>query len=68
MSKSAKTVFVIINILYFGFNFVVIPFLPCPIFFGWLSLPMLCLFGSAFVGSIIWFIYYHAFFKTQKDI
>lgn len=64
----SKSLFLVLNIIYFGFNFFVIPYLPNPILFGWLPLHMLCFFGSAPVSSIIWGIYYHSFFATQKDI
>ncbi len=68
MSKSSKMIFYIVNIVFFAFNILVIPFLPNPILFGWLSLHTLLLFGAAPVGSIIWFIYFHAFFAGQKDL
>lgn len=67
-SKSGKTLFIIINIIFFAFNFVVIPLLPNPILFGWMSLHYLLFFGTAPIGSIIWGIYFIRFFKTQKDI
>ena len=68
MSKSAKALFAIVNVLYFGINFFVIEYVPNPILFGWLPLQMLLWFGSAPVASIIWGIYYRKFFATQKDI
>ena len=67
-SKSGKTLFIIINIIFFVFNFVVIPLLPNPILFGWMSLHYLLFFGTAPIGSIIWGIYFIRFFKYQKDI
>lgn len=68
MHKSARTIFIVLNILYFAFNFLAIPYLPNPILFGWLSLHLLCFFGTSFVGSVLWLIYYRAFFARQKDI
>lgn len=63
-----KTLFVIINILFFFFNFVIIRYLPATILFGWLPTHFLFFFGTAPLGSIIWFIYFSKFFRTQKDI
>lgn len=68
MSKSSKALFWIVNILYFAFNFLVIPLLPNPILFGWMSLHYLVFFGTAPIGSIIWGIYFIKFFANQKDI
>lgn len=68
MSKSSKALFWIVNILFFAFNFLVIPLLPNPILFGWMSLHYLVFFGTAPIGSIIWGIYFIKFFATQKDI
>lgn len=68
MSKQAKFIFLIVNILFFAFNFFVVEYMPNPILFGWLPLQMLCWFGSAPLASIIWGIYYKKFFATQKDI
>ena len=68
MSKSSKALFWIVNILYFAFNFLVIPLLPNPILFGWMSLHYLVFFGTAPIGSIIWGIYFIKFFTNQKDI
>lgn len=64
----SKKVFILLNILYFGFNFFVVEYLPNPILFGWLPLQLLCWFGSAPVASIIWGAYYKGFFANQKDL
>ena len=64
----SKTVFVILNIIYFGFNFLVVEYLPNPILFGWLPLQMFLWFVSAPVSSVIWGIYFKKFFATQRDI
>ena len=66
--KPNDTLFIIINIIFFAFNFLVIPILPNPILFGWLSLHYLLFFGTAPIGSLIWGIYFVRFFATQKDI
>lgn len=68
MSASNKTLFWIVNILFFAFNFLVIPLLPNPILFGWMSLHYLLFFGTAPIGSIIWGLYFTKFFATQKDL
>ncbi|WP_186567188.1 hypothetical protein [Lawsonibacter celer] len=67
-SKTGTILFVIVNIIFFAFNFVVIPILPNPILFGWLSLHYLLFFGTAPIGSIIWGIYFIRFFARQKDL
>lgn len=64
----SKSLFILLNIIYFGFNFLIIEYLPNPILFGWLPLQMLCFFGSAPVASIIWGTYYRKFFAGQKDL
>lgn len=64
----SKGLFVLLNIIYFGFNFLVIEYLPNPILFGWLPLQMLCFFGSAPIASIIWGAYYRNYFAKQKDL
>lgn len=66
--KGKNTLFVIINIIYFAFNFLVICNLPNPILFGWLPLHYLLFFGAAPVASIIWGWHYVGFFRRQKDI
>lgn len=63
-----KTLFIILNIVFFAFNFIVIPILPNPILFGWMSLHYFLFFATAPVGSILWGAYYIKFFKTQKDL
>ena len=66
--KPNATLFIIINIIFFAFNFLVIPILPNPILFGWLSLHYLLFFGTAPIGSLIWGTYCIQFFARQKDI
>ena len=66
--KPSTIVFIIINIIYFVFNFVVIPLLPNPILFGWMSLHYLLFFGMAPIGAIIWGVYFIRFFAHQKDL
>lgn len=68
MKKPNTTLFVILNIIFFAFNFLVIPLLPNPILFGWMSLHYLAFFGTAPIGSLLWGWYFINFFKTQKDI
>ena len=63
-----KTLFVILNIVYFAYNFCVIPLLPNPILFGWMSLHYLLFFGSAIIASVFWASYFIPFFKNQKDL
>ena len=63
--KPNATLFIIINIIFFAFNFLVIPILPNPILFGWLSLHYLLFFGTAPIGSLIWGAYFIQFFARQ---
>ena len=63
--KPNATLFIIISIIFFAFNFLVIPILPNPILFGWLSLHYLLFFGTAPIGSLIWGTYFIQFFARQ---
>ena len=64
----SKTVFFILNVIYFVVNHFVIEYLPNPILGGWLPLHMLLWFAAAPVASLLWGAYYIKFFKTQKDL
>ena len=64
----SKSVFIVLNIIFFVFNFVVIRYLPSTILFGWLPSHYLLFFGTAPIGSVLWGAYFINFFKKQKDI
>lgn len=68
MSKTAKILFVIFNIVYFAFNWLLIPYIPNPLLFGWMPLQMFMLFFTPIVAATVWGLYFNAFFKTQKHV
>ncbi|CAI9392970.1 MULTISPECIES: hypothetical protein [Bacillaceae] len=68
MNKTVKILFILFNIVYFVFDWMVIPYLPNPLLFNWLPLQMFLLFALPIVGAIVWGLYFNSFFKTQKHV
>lgn len=68
MRKSFKILFLVFNIAYFTFDWILIPYLPNPLLFGWMPLQLFAMFAAPIVAAIVWGFYYNAFFKTQKHI
>lgn len=68
MSKTAKNLFLIFNIAYFAFDWLLIPYVPNPILFGWLPLQMFLMFGVPIIAAVVWALYYNTFFNTQKHV
>ncbi|GIN22287.1 MAG TPA: hypothetical protein DEO65_12930 [Bacillus bacterium] len=68
MSKKAKVLFILFNVAYFTFDWMLIPYMPNPLLFGWMPLQMFLLFGLPLVAATVWAIYYNAFFKTQSHV
>lgn len=68
MSKRAKVLFILFNIVYFTFDWMLIPYMPNPLLFGWMPLQMFLLFGLPLFAALVWGLYYNAFFKTQKHV
>lgn len=68
MSKFAKTGFIIFNIIYFFVDYIVIPYLPNPILFGWMPLQLFAMFAMPLLAAVVWGTYFNAFFKTQKHV
>lgn len=68
MSRTTNTLFIIFNILYFTFDWVLLPYVPNPILFGWIPLQFFLLFGSPVIAAVIWGLYFNSFFNTQKHV
>ena len=68
MKKGVKIAFLIFNIIYFFFDYIVVTVLPNPVLFGWLPLQLGILLFLPVPAAIVWGIYFNAFFKTQKDL
>ena len=68
MKKSIKLLFVLFNICYFLFDYVIVTMIPNPILFGWLPLQLCVLFFLPVPASVVWGLYFNAFFKTQKHV
>ncbi|MBQ2753131.1 MAG: hypothetical protein IJF29_03310 [Firmicutes bacterium] len=63
-----KSLFIVLNVVFFVFNFCVIRYLPSVIFMDWLPSHFIYFFGTAPIGSLLWGSYFIKFFKTQKDL
>ncbi len=61
----SKTLFIILNICYFVFNYLLIPYLPNPLVFGFLPFQLFCYIASAPLAAILWGTYFNAYFKTH---
>lgn len=68
MSKLTKTLFVLFNICYFAFDYIIVTVIPNPILFGWLPLQLCILLFLPVPAAIIWGLYFNAFFNTQKNV
>ncbi|MFS0646285.1 MULTISPECIES: hypothetical protein [Siminovitchia] len=68
MSKKAKVLFILFNVAYFTFDWMLIPYMPNPLLFGWMPLQMFLLFGLPLVAALVWALYYNTFFKTQEHV
>ncbi|WP_408008425.1 hypothetical protein ACJROX_27850 [Pseudalkalibacillus sp. A8] len=68
MNKTVKILFIVFNIAYFTFDWILIPYLPNPILFGWLPLQMFLLFAAPIIAAILWGLYFNAFFNTQQHV
>lgn len=68
MSSTVKILFIIFNVVYFFFDWTLLPYVPNTILFGWIPLQMFLLFVVPILGAIVWGIYFNAFFKTQKHV
>ena len=54
MKKGVKIAFVIFNIIYFFFDYIVVTVLPNPILFGWLPLQLGILLFLPVPAAIVW--------------
>ncbi|MFD1708150.1 hypothetical protein ACFSCZ_15615 [Siminovitchia sediminis] len=68
MSKRAKVLFILFNIVYFGFNWMLIPYMPNPLIFGWMPFQLFLMFATPLGAAFVWALYYNAFFETQKHV
>lgn len=68
MKKSVKFAFVIFCLVYFFVDYILVTVLPNPILFGWLPLKLCILLFLPVPASIVWGIYFNAFFNTQKHV
>lgn len=68
MSKTAKISFWVFNILYFGFTWILLPYVPNPIIFGWIPLQLFLIFGLPVIAAIVWGLYFKGFFRTQDHV
>ena len=68
MSKLIKILFVLFNICYFAFDYIIVTIIPNPILFGWLPLQLCILLFLPVPVAIIWGLYFYAFFNTQKNV
>ncbi|MCD8349709.1 MAG: hypothetical protein LUC93_03765 [Planctomycetaceae bacterium] len=65
MSKTMKMSFVIINIVYFVFNYFIVPYLPNPLVFGFMPFQLFCYLACAPIAALVWGLYFTMFFRTQ---
>lgn len=68
MSKTAKIIFAIFNIVLLSSNYIFVAFLPKTILFGWLPSQLAFFYGSIFLAAVVWGIYYNKFFDTQGHV
>ncbi|GGK01496.1 hypothetical protein GCM10007063_24740 [Lentibacillus kapialis] len=68
MSLSKKVLFILFNVVYFTFDWIVLPYVPNPILFGWIPLQMFLLFTLPLVAATVWGFYFNNFFNTQKHV
>ena len=68
MSRTVKILFVIFNIALFFANYVLVPFLPKTLFFGWMPSQFAFMVASMLLASLVWGLYFNAFYNTQGHI
>ncbi|NGP46651.1 hypothetical protein G4V62_17495 [Bacillaceae bacterium SIJ1] len=68
MSRTNKVLFIIFNSVYFFFNWILIPYMPNPLIFGWMPLQMFLMFSTPLIAAFVWWLYYHHFFKAQTNV
>ena len=68
MSKTAKVLFAIFNVILLSCNYIFVAFFPKGLLFGWLPAHLAFFYGSIIVASIVWGVYYNKFFNTQKHV
>ena len=68
MKKSVKVAFILFNIIYFLTDYVLVTFMPNPVFFGWLPLQLAILLFLPVPAAIVWGLYFNKFFDTQKHV
>lgn len=50
----SKWAFIIFNICFFFFDYIMIPYLPNPLIFGWLPLQAFALFVAPILAAVVW--------------
>lgn len=65
MSKTGKIIFALINVVYFVFNYFIIPYLPNPLVWGWMPGQLLAYLAAMLFAAAFWGVYFNAFFNTQ---
>lgn len=61
-------IFIMFNIIYFGFTWLILPYVPNPIIFGWIPLQLFLIFGLPIIAAIVWGVHFNRFFKTQDHV
>ena len=67
MSKTAKMIFALVNVIYFGFTFLAVPYLPNPLLFGWLPGQLAAYLVGLLFASAFWGLYFNKFFDSQDE-
>jgi len=49
-----KNLFIFFNVCYFLFDFIIIPYIPNPLLFGWLPLQAAALMGLPLIAACTW--------------
>lgn len=60
--KKERNIFIILNAIYFVFNYFCIPYLPNPLLFGWLPLQLFAYITSAPVAALLWGTYLRRYY------
>ncbi|MBY7144569.1 hypothetical protein KFZ56_16225 [Virgibacillus sp. NKC19-3] len=68
MSMKVKVLFILFNVIYFTFDWILLPYVPNPVLFGWIPLQLILLFATPLVAAFVWGIYFNYFFKTQRHV
>lgn len=61
----SKSLFIFLNAAYFIFNYLLIPYLPNPLLFGWLPFQLFSYFASLVIAAILWGTYFNRYLKTH---